>query len=88
MNNVNVAVNEYQVTVTDDATASSTVISATSIETVTALTSGPQGPPGLGLALNESAKVDKSLVYYDFPSQQFKADANVTAFTLTDGGNF
>lgn len=57
---------------------------------------GPQGPAGLdgvlNLAelqdLNISGKIDKSVLYYDAPSNKFKADANWTTTTLTDGGNF
>ena len=52
----------------------------------TVIAEGPQGPPGFGI--NDTAKVDKSVVYYDAPAQQFKADAIWTVSTLTDGGNF
>lgn len=38
--------------------------------------------------VNDSAKVDKSIVYYDAASGQFKADDTQTTSTLTDGGNF
>lgn len=50
---------------------------------------GPEGPPGPGgLILNESAKVDKSIVYYDAADGTFKADAIFTTDTLVDGANF
>lgn len=50
---------------------------------------GPAGPAGQsGLIVDESAKVDKSIVYYDASSQKFLANANWTTNTLTDGGNF
>jgi hypothetical protein len=52
----------------------------------TVITEGPQGPPGFGI--NDIAKVDASVVYYDASAQQFKADATWTVSTLTDGGNF
>jgi hypothetical protein len=32
--------------------------------------------------------VDKSLVYYDAATSQYKADDTQTTTTLTDGGNF
>tara|TARA_R100001163_G_C4949170_1_gene117695 strand:+ start:259 stop:615 length:357 start_codon:yes stop_codon:yes gene_type:complete len=38
--------------------------------------------------VNDSAKVDKSIVYYDAASGQYKADDTQTTTTLTDGGNF
>ena len=47
---------------------------------------GPAGPKGLDL--DESAKVDGSVVYYDQSSAKFKADATTTKLTLVDGGNF
>jgi hypothetical protein len=59
---------------------------------------GPQGPPGRdgsgasSLAelsdLNSSGKVDRSLIYFDGPTGQFKADSAVTTLKITDGGNF
>ena len=53
---------------------------------VTVATTGPQGPKGLDL--DETAKVDGSVVYYDQSSAKFKADATTTKLTLVDGGNF
>ena len=47
---------------------------------------GPQGEKGI--ELDETAKIDGSVVYYDAASSKFKADANVTKSLLTDGGNF
>jgi hypothetical protein len=38
--------------------------------------------------VDESAKVDGSLLYYDAASSKFLADAVNTRITLTDGGNF
>nr|BAR24659.1 hypothetical protein [uncultured Mediterranean phage uvMED] len=54
---------------------------------VTVATVGPQGPPG-DFGLDQSAKVDKSVIYYDGTAATFKADAVYTADTLTDGGSF
>jgi len=47
---------------------------------------GPQGEKGINL--DETAKIDGSVVYYDAASAKFKADASVTKTLLTDGGNF
>lgn len=61
----------------------------------TIVAQGPQGPPGppggqvgSGLIVDDSAKVDKSVVYYDAPSASYKADANWTISTIVDGANF
>ena len=53
---------------------------------VTVATQGPAGPKGIDL--DETAKVDGSVVYYDSTSAKFKADATTTKLTLVDGGNF
>lgn len=68
------------------------VVTVPETSVVTAITAGPQGPSGPvgpgGLEVNTTAKVDKSIVYYDGPTSQFKADATWTTSSLTDGGNF
>tara|TARA_R100000654_G_scaffold3197_1_gene11051 strand:- start:1893 stop:2120 length:228 start_codon:yes stop_codon:yes gene_type:complete len=53
---------------------------------VTVATQGPQGPKGIDL--DETSKVNGSVVYYDASSAKFKADATTTKLTLVDGGNF
>lgn len=53
---------------------------------VTVQTRGPQGAKGLDL--DESARVDGSIIYYDASAQKYKADALETKLTLLDGGNF
>lgn len=66
-----------------------TVDGSTSV--VTATTAGPQGaagPQGPGILVDDSAKVDKSIVYYDSASGEYKADATWTTDTLVLGGNF
>ena len=57
---------------------------------VTVATQGPQGPSfsTSGTQLNDSAKVNDSVVYFDSSSGTFKADATTTKLTLVDGGNF
>ena len=53
---------------------------------VTVATQGPQGP--VGFQLEDTNKVDGSVIYYDSSSATFKADATTTKLTLVDGGNF
>ena len=57
---------------------------------VTVATQGPQGPTfsSSGTTLDDSSKVNDSLVYFDSSSGTFKADATTTKLTLVDGGNF
>lgn len=53
---------------------------------------GPQGATGPagsgGLVVNDVAKVNKSVVYYDATTATFKADNTWTTDTLVDGANF
>lgn len=71
---------------------STVVVTDLSTTTVTAITQGPQGPQGppgpAGLVVDTTAKIDKSVVYYDAASAGFKADTVWTVSSLTDGGNF
>ena len=85
MTTVNVTTTNNTVTVTED--GSSTVVQNPVTTTVTATTAGPQGAPG-DFTLDQSAKVDGSLIYYDATAASFKADTVNTTETLTDGGNF
>ena len=57
---------------------------------VTVASQGPQGPTfsSSGTTLDDSSKVNDSLVYFDSSSGTFKADATTTKLTLVDGGNF
>ena len=41
-----------------------------------------------GFNINEDAKVDGSMVYYDSSTSRFKADATTTKSTIVDGGSF
>jgi len=66
----------------------STVVTVPQTSVVTATTQGPQGPAGAGFDIDSTAKVDKSVVYYDAAASQFKADTTWTTSTLTDGGSF
>ena len=60
------------------------------VTTVELTTQGPQGPAfaTTGTTLNDSSKVNNSVVYFDSTSGTFKADATRTVENLVDGGNF
>jgi hypothetical protein len=83
MTTVNVTTQSNTVTVSDD--SGTTVVEVPKTTVVTASTVGPQGP---GFAVDVSAKVNKSVVYYDASSGKFKADDIWTTDTLVIGGNF
>ena len=57
---------------------------------VTVSTQGPQGPAWSTTAttLNDSGKVNKSVVYFDSAAGTYKADSTWTTSSLVDGGNF
>ena len=65
-----------------------TVNGETSVVSVS--TQGPQGPAWSTTAttLNDSGKVNKSVVYFDSAAGTFKADSTWTTSNLVDGGNF
>jgi len=89
MTTVNVTTTNTTVTVTEDGL--STVVQNPVTTVVTATTTGPQGPQGdagSGFTLDQTAKVDKSVVYYDSASGEYKADATWTISTIVVGGNF
>ena len=67
-----------------------TVSQVSDVVTVELTTQGPQGPQFAtsGAVLDDSAKVNDSVVYFDSTSGTFKADATTTKLTLVDGGNF
>ena len=67
-----------------------TVSQVSDVTTVEVTTQGPQGPAfaATGTTLDDSTKVDDSIVYFDSSSGTFKADATTTKLTLVDGGNF
>ena len=60
------------------------------VTTVELTTVGPQGPSfaQTGTTLDDSSKVNNSVVYFDSTSGTFKADATRTVENLVDGGNF
>ena len=78
MTSVNITTTKNTVTVNGDTNV------------VTVATQGPQGPAfaATGASLDDSNKVNDSIVYFDSSSGTFKADATTTKLTLLDGGNF
>ena len=81
MTSVNVTTNKNTITVQEgDAT------------TVTVATVGPQGAIGpvgpASIDIEDSAKINKSVIYYDSSSGTYKADATWTTSTLVFGGSF
>ena len=67
-----------------------TVSQISDVTTVELTTQGPQGPQFAtsGAVLDDSAKVNDSVVYFDSTSGTFKADQTRTVENLVDGGNF
>ena len=67
-----------------------TVSQVSDVTTVEVTTQGSQGPAfaATGTTLDDSNKVDGSVVFFDSSSGTFKADSTTTKLTLVDGGNF
>lgn len=90
MTTVSVTKTENTVTVTTE--GKTTVVKTPVTTTVTATTTGPQGPKGdpgaSGILVSDTAKVDKSVVYYDSTAGTYKADDTWTISTIVLGGNF
>lgn len=89
MTTVNVTTTNNTVTVTED--GSSTVVQSPVTTTVTATTAGPQGPKGdtgSSFSLNDTAKVNLSVVYYHSASGEYRADDTWTISTIVKGGDF
>ena len=57
---------------------------------VTVATRGPAGPTfsSSGVSLDDSGKVNNSVVFFDQTSGTFKANATRTVENLVDGGSF
>ena len=53
---------------------------------VSVITQGAQGAKGL--ELDESNRVDGSIIRFRSSDQKYVADSTVTPLALTDGGNF
>ena len=81
-----VQITETKNTISVNETTNTVTITEGVAATVQITTEGPQGRTGL--PLDDSDKVDGSVVYYHSTSGTFKADATTTKLTLVDGGNF
>ena len=78
MTSVNITTDKNTVTVNGDTNV------------VTVATRGPQGPSfsSTNTVMNDTNKVNNSVVYFDSTSGTFKADQTRTVENLVDGGNF
>ena len=65
----------------------SQVSDVTTVELTTAVSQGPSFASS-GTTMDDSGKVNDSVVYFDSSSGTFKADGTTTKLTLVDGGNF
>ena len=67
-----------------------TVSQVSDVTTVELTTVGPQGPSfsNTDTTLNDSNKVNGSVVFFDSARGTFKADSTRTVENLVDGGNF
>tara|TARA_R100000231_G_scaffold49004_1_gene41910 strand:- start:62 stop:346 length:285 start_codon:yes stop_codon:yes gene_type:complete len=91
-----VQITEQKNTVSVNETTNTVTVTEGNATVVTITTEGPQGIQGIqgiqgpagGLTVDETNKVDGSVVYYDENSATFKADATTTKLTLVNGGNF
>ena len=72
MTSVNVTTTTNTVEVTTNGSTAVVTVPQTSV--VSAITQGPRGPAGGGFDIDSTAKVDRSVVYYDAAASQFKAD--------------
>ena len=86
-NSVNITETKTTVSVSEQ-TNTVTVNGGSSV--VEVATQGPQGPAfaATGTSLNDSNKVNNSVVYFSQSDGTFKADATSTVENLVDGGNF
>tara|TARA_R100001163_G_scaffold65552_1_gene63231 strand:+ start:1325 stop:1564 length:240 start_codon:yes stop_codon:yes gene_type:complete len=77
-------------TVNITTTKNTVTIDESNSSVVTVATQGPQGPAfaATGTSLNDSNKVDGSVVFFDESSGTFIADSTTTKLTLVNGGNF
>jgi len=86
MTTVNVTTQNNTVSVSS--AGNTTVVETPKTNVVTAITAGPQGASGSDFSINGTAKIDRSVVYYDSASGEYKADATWTIDTIVLGGNF
>ena len=85
-----VTVNETKNSVIVNETTNTVTVNKGESTVIDVVTQGPQGESfsTTGTNLNDSNKVNNSVVYFDQSSGTFKADATRTVENLVDGGNF
>ena len=87
-NTVNIT--EVKSTVSINEENNTIVVNEGQTTVVDVVTAGPQGPAvaATGASLDDSEKVNNSIVYFSQSDGKFKADATRTVENLVDGGNF
>ena len=65
-----------------------TVVKETETNTISIITTGPQGPEVDDFTFNGDDRVDGSVVYFNATTGRYQADSTQTKLTLVDGGNF
>lgn len=88
MTTINVTTETAEILVTESTGASTTVTTACVPSILTAVTAGPQGPPGANIPVVTDSPENGSVIYYDRSVGIFRADAIHTFISLADGGNF
>ena len=85
-----VTVSETKNTVSVNETTNTVTVTAGDATTVEVATQGPQGATfsSSNTSMTDSAKVNKSIIYYDSAAGEYKADATWTVSTLVFGGDF
>jgi len=81
-----VTISETKNTVEVNETTNTVTVNEGNATVVTVATQGPQGPTGI--VIDQTSKINGSVIYYDSTSAKFKADATTTKLTLVNGGNF
>ena len=92
-NTVSLQDQNRKITISDNVHEKTVNITQPVTNVVNVTTIGPQGPQGpqfssTATSLNDSNKVNNSVVYFDSSSGTFKADQTRTVENLVDGGNF
>tara|TARA_R100000773_G_C4218848_1_gene117373 strand:+ start:2420 stop:2677 length:258 start_codon:yes stop_codon:yes gene_type:complete len=85
MTTVNVTTTTNTVHVTGS--SGTVVVETPKTSVVTATTVGPQGA-STDFHVNDVTKVDKSLIYYDAASAEYRADDSITFSSVVKGGSF
>ena len=86
MTTVNISTTKNKVEVVD-AVQNIVEVDASTNNVVEVGVTGPQGP-AFAITLNDTDKVDNSIMYYQQSSDTLRLDATRTIENLVDGGNF